>query len=102
LLNVHSDAVIRNLRTKEEVERGDKIYRIPEGGGFRFVTNPHYLGELTMWTGFALLTWSLPGVFILTLSAANLVPRAVETHRWYRERFPEYPRSRRALVPFLY
>lgn len=102
VLNVHSDAVIRNLRTKEEVERGDKIYRIPRGGGFTFVTNPHYLGELMMWTGFTLFTWSLPGVFILTLSMANLVPRAVETHKWYRERFPDYPRSRRALVPFLY
>lgn len=102
LLNVHSDAIIRNLRSRQEVERGDKVYRIPNGGGFRFVTNPHYLGELMMWTGFTLFTWSLPGLFILTLSAANLVPRAVETHRWYRERFPEYPRSRRVLVPFVY
>jgi 3-oxo-5-alpha-steroid 4-dehydrogenase 1 len=101
-LNVHSDAVIRNLRSKAEVERGDKIYRIPRGGGFRFVSNPHYLGELIMWSGFTLFTWSLPGVFILLLSAANLVLRATETHRWYRERFPDYPRGRRALVPFLH
>lgn len=102
LLNIHSDAILRNLRTREEVERGDKVYRIPRGGGFAFVSNPQYLGELMCWTGFTLFTWSLPGVFILTLSAANLVPRAVETHRWYLERFPDYPRSRRALVPFLY
>jgi 3-oxo-5-alpha-steroid 4-dehydrogenase 1 len=102
VLNVHSDAVVRNLRTHGEVARGEKVYRIPKGGGFTFVTNPHYLGELMMWTGFTLFTWSLPGVFILTLSAANLIPRAIETHRWYLERFPDYPRSRRVLVPFLF
>jgi len=102
VLNIHSDAVIRNLRTKQEIEQGDKVYRIPRGGGFLFVTNPHYLGELMMWTGFTLFTWSLPGVFILAISTANLVPRAVETHKWYLERFPDYPRSRKVLVPFVY
>lgn len=101
-LNIHSDAVLRALRTPQEVARGDKTYRIPRGGGFLFVTNPQYLGELCAWTGFALLTWSLAGVFILTISAANLVPRAIATHRWYRERFPDYPRARKILVPFVY
>ena len=98
-LNVHSDAVLRNLRSKEEVARGDKVYRIPEGGGFRWVTNPSYLGELVMWTGFSILTWGLPGVFILAITAANLVPRALANHRWYREKFPDYPATRRALIP---
>jgi hypothetical protein len=34
-------------------------------------------------------------------TAANLVPRAVAHHRWYRERFADYPAERKALVPFL-
>ena len=37
----------------------------------------------------------------LALSAANLVPRALATHRWYRERFPDYPQDRKALIPFV-
>lgn len=101
VLNVHSDAVVRNLRTKEEIERAEKVYRVPRGGGFELVSNPAYLGELIMWTGFALFTWSLPGVFILGITAANLVPRALDNHRWYRERFSDYPRDRKALVPYL-
>lgn len=101
-LNIHSDAVLRSLRTTQEVKRGDKIYRIPRRGGFVFVTNPQYLGELCAWVGFALVTWSLAGVFILAISAANLVPRAIATHRWYQQRFPDYPRARKILVPFLY
>ncbi len=101
VLNVHSDAVVRNLRSKDEVERAEKVYRIPRGGGFHLVTNPSYLGELLMWTGFAIYTWGLPGVFILGITAANLVPRALSNHRWYRARFPDYPPGRKALIPFV-
>ena len=97
--NVWSDAILRGLRTREEVERGEKVYRIPEGGLFEWVTCPSYLTELTGWAGLALATWSPAGLFILALSAANLVPRARATHRWYKARFPDYPAKRRALVP---
>ena len=100
--NIHSDAILRRLRTRKEVEQGIKVYRVPHGGLYRFVSSPSYFSELTAWSGFALCTWSLAGVFILAISAANLVPRAVETHRWYKARFPDYPPQRRALVPFVF
>lgn len=100
--NLHADHVLRELRTKEEVKRGERVYRIPTGGLYRWVTNASYLSELVFWTGFAIFTWSPAGVYILAISAANLVPRAVSTHRWYRERFPDYPKERRILVPYLF
>ena len=100
-LNLHSDAILRGLRSREEVAAGVRTYRVPRGGLFRWVTSPSYLTELTGWAGLALATWSLAGVFILAISAANLVPRALSTQRWYRERFPDYPMERRALIPFL-
>jgi 3-oxo-5-alpha-steroid 4-dehydrogenase 1 len=55
-----------------------------------------------MWAGFALFTWGLPGVFILAVSIANLAPRALANHRWYLERFADYPRERRALIPWVF
>lgn len=100
--NLHCDHVVRNLRTKEEVEQGIKRYRIPRGGLFEYVSSPSYLTELVFWAGFALFTWSLAGVYILAISAANLVPRARATHAWYREKFPDYPPERKALIPFLW
>jgi 3-oxo-5-alpha-steroid 4-dehydrogenase 1 len=100
-LNVQSDAIVRNLRTRDEVAHGTKVYRIPYGGLFRWVSSPSYLAELGAWAGFALCTWSLAGVFIFLVSAGNLVPRAFATHKWYRERFADYPRERKALIPFL-
>jgi 3-oxo-5-alpha-steroid 4-dehydrogenase 1 len=100
-LNIQSDAIIRRLRSADEVAQGKSVYRVPQGGLFRFVSSPSYLTELTAWAGFALCTWSLGGLFIFAISAANLVPRAFSTHRWYREKFPDYPSERRALIPFV-
>jgi 3-oxo-5-alpha-steroid 4-dehydrogenase 1 len=48
------------------------------------------------------MTWSPGGLFILGISLANLVPRAIATHRWYREKFPDYPKDRKILIPFVW
>lgn len=96
-LNLHSDGVLRRLRAP-----GETGYRVPHGGGYRWVTAPNYLGELIEWTGYAVATWSLAGVSFAVFTAANLVPRAWANHRWYREKFPDYPAERRAILPYLF
>ena len=102
-LNIHSDYILRNLRPKDGVIQSSvQRYKIPYGGAFRFVSNPHYLGELIAWGGFALCTWSLAGVFIFAISATNLIPRARDNHTWYLDKFEEYPKERKALVPFIF
>lgn len=95
-LIVHSEATLRALRAH------DDGYHQPNAGAFRWVSSPHYLGELLAWAGLALATWCPGGLFIFAVSAANLVPRAAAVHRWYQERFPDYPPERRALLPFLW
>ena len=96
-VNQQSDIILRALRVP-----GESGYRIPFGGGFRFVSCPNYSGELVEWLGWALLTWSPAGLVFFLWTAANLVPRARSHHRWYHERFPDYPRARKAVVPWLY
>lgn len=93
-LNIHSDNILLGLR-----KSGGSGYSIPRGGAFRYVSCPNYLGELLEWAGWALATWSLGGLAFFTYTAANLVPRALSHHRWYREWFEDYPPGRRALVP---
>ncbi len=95
-LNVVSDRTLRNLRAP-----GETGYRIPRGGAFEYVTAPNYLGEIVEWTGWAIATWSPAGLAFAVYTFANLAPRALSHHRWYRERFPDYPAERKALVPFL-
>ena len=100
-LIVQSEAIVRNLRDPKKAGAGQGDYKIPFGGGYRFVSSPQYLGELIAWAGFSLMTWGLPGVMIFLISAGNLVPRAFATHKWYREKFPEYPQDRKAIIPFV-
>ena len=79
----------------------DGGYTIPRGGLYELVSCPNYLGELLEWAGFALAAGSLAGASFFVWSAANLLPRALAHHAWYRSQFPDYPPSRKALVPFL-
>jgi hypothetical protein len=95
-MHVRADAVLRALRAP-----GTSGYAIPRGGLFERVSCPNYLGEIVQWTGFAVLTWSLTGASFAVWTAANLVPRAIAHHRWYRAQFPDYPERRAALVPGL-
>lgn len=96
VIHVHSDRTIRLLRRP-----GETHYGIPGGGGFRWVSSPHYLGEIVQWAGWAIMTWSLAGLAFALFTFCNLAPRALANHRWYRERFPDYPPERRALLPGL-
>lgn len=95
--HIWADSVLRNLR----VNKGPG-YHVPTGGLFRYVSCPNYLGEIVQWIGFAWMTMSLGGVCFAIWTVANLAPRAMAHHRWYRARFPEYPSDRRALVPLLF
>ncbi len=94
--NVHSDYLLVSLRRP-----GETGYKIPQGGLFRWVSAPNYLGEILEWTGWAVLTWSWAGAAFALYTLANLAPRALSNHRWYRARFPDYPPERRALIPFI-
>ena len=93
-LNVRSDNILLRLR-----KPGASGYCIPRGGAFRYVSCPNYLGELIEWAGWALATWSLAGLAFFVYAVANLLPRALSHHRWYREHFEDYPAGRRALIP---
>jgi 3-oxo-5-alpha-steroid 4-dehydrogenase 1 len=95
-INRRADQILRALRAP-----GETGYKVPHGGLYRLISCPNYLGELIEWCGWALLTWSLPGLFFALFTAANLVPRALAHHRDYRRRFADYPRERRAVLPYL-
>ncbi len=101
ILTVHSEAVVRNLRDPNDLESGKEEFKIPYGGGYKYVSSPTYLGELIAWAGFSIMTWSWAGVLIFCITAGNLIPRAFATHKWYLEAFDDYPKDRKALIPFI-
>ena len=94
--HVRADRLLARLRGTVDAD-----YKIPRGFLFELVSCPNYLGEIVEWTGWALATWSLAGLSFAVWTLANLLPRALANHRWYRDRFPDYPPVRRAIVPWI-
>ena len=93
-LNRWADRKLRQLRGPGEID-----YKIPFGGLYEWVSCPNYLGEIIEWIGWAIATWSVPGLAFAVWTFANLAPRARAHHIWYKTHFAEYPAKRKALVP---
>jgi 3-oxo-5-alpha-steroid 4-dehydrogenase 1 len=95
LINWAADEKLIGLRKPNETH-----YVIPQKWLFEWVSCPNLLGELVEWLGFALLCWNLPALGFFIWTAANLVPRALSHHKWYRKKFSEYPSRRKAIIPY--
>ncbi len=95
-INIKSDNILLALRKPNETG-----YKIPQGFLFKYISCPNLFGEIIEWFGFALLTWSLPALSFAVWTAANLTPRAIHHHKWYKEKFADYPKERKALLPGL-
>lgn len=96
-INRSADRTLRSLRAP-----GEDAYQIPQTGLYRWISCPNYFGEIVVWTGWALATWSLPGLAFAVWTVANLAPRARSNHAWYQKNFPDYPSERKALLPLLW
>ena len=95
-INRKADALLAALR-----KPGETGYKIPRGWLYEKVSCPNYLGEFMVWFGWAIATWSMGGVAFVLWTLANLIPRALTNHKWYHEKFADYPKARKAVIPYL-
>ncbi len=95
-INLRADSILIALRRP-----GERGYSIPRGWFYDRICCPNYLGEMLEWFGFALAAWSLAGLAFALFTVANLAPRALANRRWYLETFPDFPRERKALIPYV-
>ena len=97
IINQAADKKLIGLR-----KGGKTGYYIPRGGLFNYISCPNFFGEIIEWAGFAIMAWNLPALSFAVWTAANLIPRALDHHKWYKSHFrEEYPKSRKAVIPFV-
>ena len=96
VINLKSDNILINLKKENQG------YQIPQGFLYRYISCPNYFGEILEWLGFAIMTWCLPGSIFAIWTMANLIPRAVAHHAWYKSKFKDYPVDRKAIIPFIF
>lgn len=94
--NLCSHLTLRNLRPPGSTKRG-----IPRGGLFEYVSCPNYTFEILAWISFSIMTGLLSSWIFTIFSGAQMYLWAVKKHRRYNAEFVTYPKSRKALIPFL-
>ncbi|EFC41171.1 predicted protein [Naegleria gruberi] len=102
-INFQSDQILINLRKKNQTTDSEKKYFIPTGGLYKYVSTPNYFGESVEWFGYFMCIQNRFAFLFVILTLSNLLPRAVQTHQWYLNKFGDKYRSlnRKAFVPYL-
>ncbi|XP_073228020.1 probable very-long-chain enoyl-CoA reductase art-1 [Porites lutea] len=68
---------------------------------FRFVSCPNYTYETGSWIAFSVMTQTLTAVLFTLFGFYQMAVWAIGKHRNYRKEFEDYPKGRKAIVPFL-
>lgn len=93
-INIKSDYIINSMKR----DKGPG-YHIPDQFLYKYLSAPNYFGEIIEWLGWAILTFSVSGFVFLIWVIANLFPRAIAHHKWYKDKFENYPKERKAIIP---
>ncbi|EIW83696.1 hypothetical protein CONPUDRAFT_119066 [Coniophora puteana RWD-64-598 SS2] len=117
LLDLRRHAQAKGKAKKGALDAENKdYYAIPHGYLYRWISYPNYLCEWIEWIGWAAAGAPLPdfssfGSVLRTIlppwimvwgAVVLMLPRAYRGHVWYHEKFPEYPKDRKAVIPYLY
>ena len=77
-------------------------YGICFGGWFNLVSCPHFLFEICIYLSLLLVIPSAYVYRFVTLFVCiNQTFAALITHSWYHKTFPKYPKTRKALIPYV-
>eukprot|EP00118_Oscarella_pearsei_P028552 m.2465 g.2465 ORF g.2465 m.2465 type:complete len:313 (+) comp8668_c0_seq1:45-983(+) len=100
--NFSSHWLLKCLRPPGTTER-----RIPNPDAnpltklFNYVSCPNYTYETIAWIGFTGMTQTAAAALFTFAGFAQMASWALGKHRNYKKEFPDYPRHRKAIVPFL-
>jgi len=99
-LSIH--LLLRDLRPP-----GTKIRKIPRPNSnkltllFNFVSCPNYTYEFYAWLGFTIMTSCIPAGLFTLAGLYQMSVWALGKHRNYKKEFADYPKRRKAILPFV-
>lgn len=77
-------------------------YSIPRGDWFELVSCPHYFAEIMIYLSISVVLecstiWWTVCLFV----AINQIMYGLFTHQWYHDHFKNYPKKRKAIIPYI-
>ncbi|KAK9508945.1 hypothetical protein O3M35_006375 [Rhynocoris fuscipes] len=98
-----SATILGNLRKNKKGEVVTQEHRIPYGGLFSYVSSPHSMCEIIMYLCLSLILFENHTFHYITAWVlVNQVETSILAHRWYKNKFKEYPKNRKALIPSIF
>jgi len=97
LANKKSDRLLKENRKLNTSSQ----YQIPDKFLYRFISCPNYFSESVQWLGWAIMIMGLPAWLFFFWTVANLLPRAISHHKWYKENVRGYSKAKKAFLPFI-
>ena len=95
-LNLQTHLVFSRLRKPGTTQRA-----IPYGWGFDIVSSANYFWESCAWLTFCIQAQVLGGYVFLLASVYQMTVWAIKKHSNYKKEFPNYPKNRKAIYPFI-
>ncbi|KAL4200411.1 hypothetical protein AMTRI_Chr03g56380 [Amborella trichopoda] len=77
-------------------------YKIPSGGLFGLAVCPHYLFEILGFVGVTFIAQTLYALAFTLGTISYLMGRSYATRKWYLAHFKDFPRERKALIPYIF
>ncbi|XP_026466396.1 polyprenol reductase-like [Ctenocephalides felis] len=75
---------------------------VPNGGWFEVVSSPHMFFEVLMYISLGIILHNnLSWWFVMAWVLSNQTSSGVFAHQWYKEKFNDYPKVRKAIYPYV-
>lgn len=87
---------LASLRPAGTTER-----RIPYGYGFKKLSCPNYYFEACGWILLTVLSGNWAMALFTIVGTTQMFAWAIKKHRRYLREFPDYPKNRKAMIPFI-
>jgi len=95
--NLYVHVYLRNLRPANSTVR-----KVPRGYFFGLVSCPNYFFEVLAWVAFSALVNHWAAWLFTVVGAAQMMQWADKKHRQYKRDFPDYPKGRKRMFPFIW
>ena len=96
-INISADSHLRELAAR----RVGKQYLTPTKGFFKLVSAANYFGEIVEWWGYAAVAQTRAALWFAVFTSVFLGQRGCQAHSYYLSKIEDYPRGRRAVIPYL-
>ncbi|KVI07405.1 hypothetical protein Ccrd_014237 [Cynara cardunculus var. scolymus] len=95
--NFYHHNLLAKLRKPNE-----KVYKIPQGGLFNLVICPHYLFEILVFWAFYFISQT-PMAFACAFGdSIYLISRSYMTRKWYVNKFEDFPKNVKCVIPYVF